>query len=96
MADKARFEKILKLCQQCSQGHLLSFFNELNTQQQKALLDQIEKLDFKHLPGWIEQYVKNDSPLVIPAKFDPAPSYPPQPKTADQKAKYAEARRLGI
>jgi UDP-N-acetylglucosamine/UDP-N-acetylgalactosamine diphosphorylase len=95
MSDKTRFEKVLSLCKKYQQEHLLAFYNQLNANQQKSLLNQIEKLDFKHISGWIEQYVKNDSPLAIPAKFDPAPSYPPQPKTAEQKAKYANAYQLG-
>ena len=96
MSDKTRFEKVLSLCKKYQQEHLLAFYNQLNANQQKSLLNQIEKLDFTRIPGWIEQYVKNDSPLTIPVKFDPAPSYPPQPETAEQKAKYAEARQLGI
>jgi UDP-N-acetylglucosamine/UDP-N-acetylgalactosamine diphosphorylase len=95
MSDKARFEKVLSLCKKYQQEHLLAFYNQLNANQQKSLLNQIEKLDFKRISGWIEQYVKNDAPLAIPAKFDPAPSYPPQPKTAGQKAKYAKAYQLG-
>jgi UDP-N-acetylglucosamine/UDP-N-acetylgalactosamine diphosphorylase len=96
MSDETRFERVSALCKKYQQEHLLAFYNQLNTSQQKSLLAQIEKLDFKRIPGWIERYVKNNSPLAIPAKFDPAPSYPPQPKTAEQRAKYAEARQLGI
>jgi UDP-N-acetylglucosamine/UDP-N-acetylgalactosamine diphosphorylase len=95
MSDKTEFEKVLSSCKKNQQEHLLAYYKELNPRQQKALLAQIEKLDFKRIPGWIEQYVKNDSPLAIPAKFDPAPSCPPQPKTAEQKAKYTNAYQLG-
>jgi UDP-N-acetylglucosamine/UDP-N-acetylgalactosamine diphosphorylase len=95
MSEKARFEKILELCRKYQQEHLLAFYSGLNPQQQTTLLDQIEKLNFKCIPGWIEQYVKNDSPVAIPEKFDPAPSYPPQPKTTEQITKYAKARQLG-
>jgi len=96
MAGEARFEKVLKLCRQYGQEHLLAFYEQLNPQRQKNLLRQIEELDFKRIPGWIEQYVKNDSPLAIPTHFEPVPSYPPQPGTAGQKEKYARARQLGV
>jgi UDP-N-acetylglucosamine/UDP-N-acetylgalactosamine diphosphorylase len=95
MSDKMRFEKVLKLCKNYQQEHLLAFYNELKSEQQNALLDQIEKLDFKHIPGWIEQYIKKDGALVIPTKIDPAPAYPPIPKTSEQKEKYAKAKKLG-
>ena len=41
----------------------------------ESLLEQLETLDFKHIPMWVEQYVKNESPLAIPTVFEPAPSY---------------------
>lgn len=95
MADQTRYDKALKLCKKAGQEHLLAFYAQLDDPQQDALLGQIEKLDFKHIPAWIENYVKKDGTLVIPSAFDPAPSYPAQPKTAEQKDKYARARQLG-
>jgi UDP-N-acetylglucosamine/UDP-N-acetylgalactosamine diphosphorylase len=95
MTDKARFEKVLELCTKYQQEHLLAFYDKLNSQQQSELLDQVEKLEFKHIPGWIEQYIKKDGALVIPTQIDPAPAYPPIGKTSEQKEKYAKARKLG-
>jgi UDP-N-acetylglucosamine/UDP-N-acetylgalactosamine diphosphorylase len=95
MSDKTRFEKVLHLCTNYQQEHLLAYYNELNLQQQSVLLDQVEKLEFKHIPGWIEQYIKKDGALTIPTKIDPAPAYPPVPKTSEQKEKYVKAKKLG-
>jgi UDP-N-acetylglucosamine/UDP-N-acetylgalactosamine diphosphorylase len=95
MSDSKRYEKVLELCRKYQQEHLLAFYKELNPRQQSELLDQIEKLEFKHIPGWIEQYIKKDGALVIPTKIDPAPAYPPVPKTSEQKEKYAKAKKLG-
>jgi UDP-N-acetylglucosamine/UDP-N-acetylgalactosamine diphosphorylase len=95
MADQTRFDKALTRCKQIGQEHLLAFYSQLDAKQQDALLGQIEKLDFKHIPEWVEQYVKKDGTIVIPTAFEPAPSYPAQPKTAEQKDKYAKAYQLG-
>jgi len=95
MADQTRFDKALTQCKKIGQEHLLTFYSQLDEHQQDALLGQIEKLDFKHIPEWIEDYVKKDGTIAIPTAFEPAPSYPAQPKTAEQKDKYARAHQLG-
>ena len=77
------------------QSHLLSFFDEMDSENKESILAQISDLEFSHIPAWVEQYVKNDSPLSVPTKFGPAPSYPAEPHTSDQQQKYAQARRLG-
>ncbi len=96
MSDKAKFETVSRLCKKYGQSHLLAFYNQLNAAQQADLLSQIEHLDFKHIPAWIEQYVKKDGVMVIPTHFEPAPAYPAVPKTAEQKDKYAKARTVGM
>ena len=77
------------------QSHLLSFFDELDAKQKESLLAQLDELEVSHIPAWVETYVQNDSPLEVPTQFGPAPSYPAEPHTADQREKYAQARQLG-
>jgi UDP-N-acetylglucosamine/UDP-N-acetylgalactosamine diphosphorylase len=96
MLEKRKFETVSNLCKKYGQGHLLAFYDQLNAAEQAELLSQIEQLDFKHIPGWIEQYVKKDGAIAIPTHFDPAPYYPAVPKTAEQKDKYAKACALGM
>jgi UDP-N-acetylglucosamine/UDP-N-acetylgalactosamine diphosphorylase len=96
MSDNARFETVSAICKKYGQGHLLAFYGQLNSAQQAELLSQIEQLDFKHIPDWIERYVKKDGVITIPTHFDPAPYYPAIPKTDEQKARYAKARAMGM
>jgi hypothetical protein len=58
------------------QEHLLKWVHELTEPQRASLLEQVEKLDFKNIPLWVEQYVKGEGTLKIPDKFEPAPAYP--------------------
>ena len=77
------------------QGHLVQFIGQLTPDRQAHLLAQIEALDFHHIPTWVQRYVKHDTPLAVPTEFGPAPSYPVEPKTDQQRQKYAQARQLG-
>lgn len=81
--------------QAISQEEVMFFWDHLSSERQEFLLNQIQKLDFSKIPTWVEKYVFNDSSLMVPEQFDPAPSYPPVPHTADQREKYAKAAQLG-
>ncbi len=81
--------------QTISQEQLIDFIDDLSPEQKASLLRQIEGLDFQKIPGWVEKYVKNEGSVKIPDHFDPAPSYPVQPKTSAQIEKYTEAAKLG-
>jgi len=72
----------------------LEWYNQLPPRQRQYLLEQVEKLDFRKIPGWVEQYVKGDGSLKVPDRFEPAPAYPAVPG-ADQAGKYDKARKLG-
>ena len=77
------------------QRHLLSFADELDTKKKEILFAQIEELEYDHIPTWIADYIKNESPLAVPTKFGPAPSYSTEPHTPDQQHRYTQARQLG-
>ncbi len=93
--DTKRLKTVAQDAAKAGQSHLLSFYDKLDSKSRDLLLSQIEGLDFKHIPAWVEQYVKNESPLAVPTAFEPAPSYPAEPKTPDQQTQYAQARQLG-
>jgi len=87
-------EKLRATLKKHNQGHLLAFWDELNSQQQKELLAQIEQLDFDEVDGWIERYVKNSNPCPLPQHFDPAPYYPAITDSGNQE-KYKKAIEHG-
>lgn len=95
MREKMVHKKLELKVEEIGQGHLLSAFEELDKESQARLLAQVEALDFAHIPAWVQRYVKNESPLAVPTEFGPAPSYPAEPKTAEQRQKYVQARQLG-
>ena len=88
--------EIRELLNKSDQTHLTAFYSELTAQQKESLLSQIEKLDFDSIGGWIDEYVKNDHPMEVPAEFFPAPSFAPASDSAQQKEAYSKARDIGI
>lgn len=76
------------------QEHLLRFFDELSPRGQTQLLDQIEGIDWPEVSRLVETHVKNKPDVHLPAKLEPAPSYPKTP-TPELKAKYEQARAAG-
>ncbi len=77
------------------QGHLLTFFNELTSPQQAALLDQIQAIDFTALDALIERYVKRKPLIELPAHLEPAPYYPYDPNDPQRSYDAAHYRRVG-
>jgi UDP-N-acetylglucosamine/UDP-N-acetylgalactosamine diphosphorylase len=88
-------EKALQELGKIQQEHLLAWVEELSEPQRGRLLGQVEKLDFRKIPAWVEQYVKGDGSLKVPEQFEPAPAYPAAPKDAEQAGKYKKATQLG-
>ncbi|MGD0784276.1 MAG: UDPGP type 1 family protein [Sedimentisphaerales bacterium] len=95
MELEKRYKKCSQLLQKYNQQHLLTFYNRLDKNVQDKLLKQIEELNFKSLDEKISHYVKNPSPVKLPAKIKPAGVYPALPKNAEQKKKYEKAKQLG-
>ncbi len=90
-----RYNKVFKQLGKINQQHILAFWNQLNDQQKLGLLEQIEQLDFSRIAGWVENYVKKDSPFKLPEKFEPADYYSAEPRNTEQKKLYDKAVKLG-
>lgn len=90
-----RYENAKQLLDGHDQSHLLKFWDELDEGQCQRLLTQIEGLDFEHIDDWIEKYVKNPSPLEVPADLAPAPVYPAIAANAQQQVEYDKAKETG-
>ncbi|MCJ7730173.1 MAG: UDPGP type 1 family protein, partial [Sedimentisphaerales bacterium] len=88
-------ENAKKLLKKHSQGHLLAFWDRLNTSQRQALLAQIRLLNLARIDDWVAKYVKKQRFSAIPADFEPAPYYGVSPADPRQKRKYAAAIDLG-
>jgi UDP-N-acetylglucosamine/UDP-N-acetylgalactosamine diphosphorylase len=92
MAAQRNLEEIKKLLERHSQSHLLAFWDQLNPAQRQGLLEQIQRVDWPKIDGWVADFVKKTTPARIDLNFVPAPFYPADP---ERKRKCAEAARLG-
>lgn len=95
MVDKKLLEDTKKMLVEHNQQHLLMFWDELQEAQKHGLLEEIGRLDFSKIDRWVKKYVKQSAPLKLPSDFQPASSYPPEPKNSEQKQKYELAVETG-
>jgi UDP-N-acetylglucosamine/UDP-N-acetylgalactosamine diphosphorylase len=89
------YKNIKKELEKHNQGHLLSFWDQLNTAQQQHLISQINQLDLAKIDEWVTDYVKKNVSAKITGDLTPTPFYSHEPSNPKQKRKYAEAIRLG-
>ena len=78
------------------QEHLLQYWNELDEASQQQLAGQLGDINFAELARLIPEYVLNRPQTEIPADLAPAPYFPMEPETAEQKDLYAKASARGI
>ena len=90
------YKKTVELLRLHGQGHLLAFYDQLTNRQKQQLLDGINGLDFSAIGYWIENYVRTNGDVGIPDHFEPAPSHPPAPVSAQQSDKYDQAMLMGV
>lgn len=58
------------------QEHVLRFYETLDPEERRGLLEQIERLDVESLPRLVDEYVKNKPAVTLPANVEPAPYFP--------------------
>jgi len=95
MNGKNSLKNVEKLLKKHNQAHISAFWNELEENQRQSLLTQIDKLDFKAIDTWVQQYIKTAPTVVSLGNLTPAPFYPAAPGSADQQSLYKKARQLG-
>ncbi len=95
MISEELLETTRKMLIEYGQQHLLMFWDELQETQKQRLLEEIGRLDFSKIDRWVEKYVKKPAPLRLPSEFQPASSYPPEPKNSEQRQKYKLAIETG-
>jgi len=95
MSIEKSFEETKKLLQKHGQGHLLAFWDQLDTGERQNLLAQIRRLDLAKIDQWVANFVKRPPSAATLADFAPAMSYSPEPTGVEQQRKYTEAVKLG-
>jgi len=95
MSTQKTYEDIKKVLKEHHQGHLLAFWDQLNTTQRQDLLAQIQELDFAKIDYWVANCVMKSVSAVISADLVPASFYSYEPADPQQHRKYAGAVELG-
>jgi len=96
MAVRNDSEGIRRQLTEHHQGHLLTFWPQLDTAERQELLAQIRELDLAKIDDWVEHLVRGTpAPAVATQDFEPAPSYGPEPQGPEQQRKYRAAIELG-
>ena len=96
MTVNERYERVKETLETHDQTHLLTFYGELNQEEQASLLEQIEAHDWDEIAELIQSHVLNEPDDGIPNVDDiePPPYYPLAP-SSELKSKYEEAYERG-
>jgi UDP-N-acetylglucosamine/UDP-N-acetylgalactosamine diphosphorylase len=92
LSDK-RAQAVYNQLVQHGQEHLLKFYNELDFEEQKKLLEQLEAQDWTMLDGLINEYVRSEPETSLSQQIMPAPYYPAE--AGKHTEKYAKAEGEG-
>jgi len=92
---RGRYEKVLAAAEAVGQGHVLRFWDELADTQREGLVGQLEALDFARIDRLVTDHVLSESPFQLPQRIDPAPCYPSEPASEEQRGLFRGAWQAG-
>jgi UDP-N-acetylglucosamine/UDP-N-acetylgalactosamine diphosphorylase len=93
--SQSGLEKAEKLLKKYNQEHLLKFWQNLDSQQQKSLLAQIDRLDPHQIDIWIKQVALKTDSARLKGELQAAPYYGAKPVSQQQQNLYAKAIAIG-
>ena len=79
---------------EASQSHLLAFWPELTDEQRRALIRDLDAIDFARCQPLIASHVRQRPTVHVPDHLEPPPSVPAEPRP-EQEETYVEARAVG-
>ncbi|MBE6392508.1 MAG: UDPGP type 1 family protein [Lentisphaerae bacterium] len=88
-------QTLIKKIKTAGQEHLLRYWSILTEQEQQEFASQLEAVNFDILPELINQYVLNRPQTAIPADLGPAPFFPLNPRSEEEKKRYEQAEKEG-
>jgi UDP-N-acetylglucosamine/UDP-N-acetylgalactosamine diphosphorylase len=95
MSSLSNLEEATKILEKHKQEQILTFWNELDSEQQIRLLEQVKNLNFTKIDNWIADFVKKEPSVEINTDFEPVSFYKSEPESSEQQAKYEKAVKLG-
>lgn len=91
----SKYSEIKDLLEERNQTQLLAFYDSLDDNSKAKLLEDISNIEWENVDSWITNYVKNDFPMQLPEKFDPATSFPAAANTDEMASVYQKAITFG-
>jgi UDP-N-acetylglucosamine/UDP-N-acetylgalactosamine diphosphorylase len=88
-------EKAGILLKKYNQEHLLKFWENLDSQQKKALLDQIDSLNLPQIDKWIKEVVLRTDSACLKGNLQAAPYYKAMPANQQQQKLFTKAIATG-
>jgi len=88
------YDRIRQLVTQRRQEHVFRFWDQLDEDERRHLLEELDSLDFDEVARLAEQHLKNREDEQHVPDIEPPP-YIPVPRTDAERRERAEARRLG-
>ncbi|MBR2910663.1 MAG: UDPGP type 1 family protein, partial [Lentisphaeria bacterium] len=88
-------QTLIKKIKTAGQEHLLRYWSILTEQEQQEFASQLEAVNFDILPELINKYVLNRPQTAIPDDLGPAPFFPLNPRSEEEKKRYEQAEKEG-
>ncbi|HEX4055906.1 MAG TPA: UDPGP type 1 family protein [Tepidisphaeraceae bacterium] len=76
------------------QGHVLRFYDSLDSIGRQNLSRQLQALDFQNIAELVKSHVRSKPPIGLPQQIEPVRAFPRAPD-ADRKQLYQDAQRRG-
>jgi len=94
-AAAVSLEEIRPRLENVGQEHLLAFFDALDDEGRRRLLERLAVIEWERVPAWIETYVRNAPDFAPEGELAPAPYYPRDPASPRRPWDRERFRRAG-
>ena len=84
-ASEPSVEEIRERLEAAGQEHLLRFYDDLDEAGRRNLLRRLAGIDWSRVPGWVEEYVRNEPSFAPQGELAPAPYYPRDPESSRRR-----------
>ncbi len=94
ISPKPEFQDIVDNIYRLNQDHIFTFWDELSTDEQIALLEQVKTIDFELLQELVEKHIMSVAPSELDVDFEPCDVIE-IPRLSDEREKARQATAVG-
>ncbi|MFW5894215.1 MAG: UTP--glucose-1-phosphate uridylyltransferase [Verrucomicrobiota bacterium] len=91
MKSSDHIAQLFDRLRKAGQEHLIRRLESLDPKRADRLQAQLEQLNWERLAEWADKYVRNYAGETVPESVEPAPYYPLEPTSDEQKKRYDDA-----